>query len=125
MQTSRRRHAGFTLFEVMITVAIIALISGGVALGLYEYSIRAKVKLAHSDAGLVRGVVKAHRLDSPVDCPSFETLREDGLLDEGSPRHDPWGNPWIIRCDGARVIVGTNGPDRQPGTEDDIRVPQE
>ena len=73
----------------------------------------------------VRGVVKAHRLDSPVDCPSFETLREDGLLDEGSPRHDPWGNPWIIRCDGARVIVGTNGPDRQPGTEDDIRVPQE
>ena len=125
MQKRRRRKAGFTLFEVMITIALIALISGGVALGLYKYSIEGKVKATRTQAGVVRTVVKSHRIDSPVDCPSFETLCEDGLLDEASPRRDPWGNPWLISCDGAKVSVRTNGPDGQPGTEDDIRVPQE
>ena len=46
-----------------------------------------------------------------------------GALDEDSPKKDPWGNDWRIRCDGTRVIVETDGPDRQRGTEDDVRVP--
>lgn len=55
----------------------------------------------------------------PVD----ERLIQDQALVDGSPRADPWDNPWRIECDDGRVAVASNGKDRKPGTEDDIRVP--
>jgi prepilin-type N-terminal cleavage/methylation domain-containing protein len=121
---SHARRAGFTLFEVMITVAIIALISGGIALAVHQRSTEARVRLTKTHAETVRnGVKMTSALDGALGCPSFETLIEHEVLEENSPRHDPWGNPWRIECDGSKVTVTTSGPDRQPGTADDIRVP--
>jgi len=121
----RRRLRGFSLFEVMITVAIIALISGAVGLAIYEYYFRAKVRLATSRAETIRSAVKARWHDAAAaDCPDVRTMIEDGVLDENSPRSDPWDVPWRISCEGRKVTVRSNGPDRQPGTEDDIQVPR-
>jgi prepilin-type N-terminal cleavage/methylation domain-containing protein len=124
----RKRQLGFTLFEIMITVAIIALISGGIALALLDHSNRAKVRLAGTHAEQVRGGAKMAMAEgaegTTPGCPTFESLVEHDILDEASPRKDPWGNPWRIECDGLKVTVSTNGPDRQPGTADDIRIPR-
>jgi type II secretory pathway pseudopilin PulG len=112
------------LVEVLITIAIIALVSGGVALAIFWHGERAKLKFARTQAETVRTAVQTHGLDGGQDCPDVELLIQDSVLDENSPRRDPWGGPWIITCEGAKIRVRSNGPDRQPGTEDDIQVPR-
>lgn len=34
---------------------------------------------------------------------------------------DPWGTPYQIECDQDKVRAFSMGPDKQPGTADDIR----
>jgi prepilin-type N-terminal cleavage/methylation domain-containing protein len=125
MQHRQGRCRGLTLFEVMITIALIALISGGIALAVWKHGETGKEKSTRIQATTVREGVKLSRAESAsTDCPSFDKLMADGALDENSPRSDPWGNAWRISCDGSKVTVATNGPDRQAGTEDDIQVPR-
>jgi general secretion pathway protein G len=113
---------GFSLIEVLVAVAIVTLVSVAVGIAAYKHWIDSQRKTAFNEARTVRQAVKARQLEKD-SCPTFAMLLEDGALDEGSPKQDPWGNAWRIRCDGARVIVETDGPDRQRGTEDDVRVP--
>ena len=113
---------GFSLIEVLIALAIMTLASVAVGFAAFEYYVDSKKKTAFNEARTVRQAVKARQLDND-SCPTFAMLIEDGALDEDSPKQDPWGNAWRIRCDGTRVVVETDGPDREPGTADDVRVP--
>jgi general secretion pathway protein G len=113
---------GFSLIEVLVTLAIITLVSVAVGFAAYEHHVTAKKTTAFNEARTVRQAVKVRQLEHD-SCPTFAMLIEDGALDEDSPKKDPWGNDWRIRCDGTRVIVETDGPDRQRGTADDVRVP--
>lgn len=36
---------------------------------------------------------------------------------------DPWGNPYVIERNADEYRVWSNGPDGEPGTEDDIVYP--
>ena len=48
----------------------------------------------------------------------------DGEIDRGRmTKEDAWGQPWLITCDDRDATVASNGPDRLPETDDDIRVP--
>jgi len=38
---------------------------------------------------------------------------------------DPWGNPYVLGRDGARIRVYSFGPDGQEGTDDDVMYPRE
>jgi len=40
--------------------------------------------------------------------------------DEGETGLDPWGRPYWLGRERSVLIVGSSGPDRQRGTEDDI-----
>ncbi len=119
---SRAQARGFSLIEVLVAVAIVTLVSVAVGIAAYKHWVDSQRKTAFNEARTVRQAVKARQLEKD-SCPTFAMLIEDGALDEDSPKQDPWGNPWRIRCDGTRVIVETDGPDRQHGTEDDVRVP--
>ncbi len=121
---ARQCAHGFTLIEVLVTIAIITLISSGIAVAAYRYYERAKVKAAYASAREIRQSVKASWLEDNSDCPGVDALISRGVLDEDSARLDPWGNSWRVACDGSRVGVSSNGKDRQPDTADDIGVPQ-
>jgi general secretion pathway protein G len=123
-RAARRRQAGLLLVEVLVTVAIIALISGAIGLAIHIQGQRAKERLTRTEAETVRNAVDTFWIDSPGVCPGVEQLIEAGVLKDGSPQRDPWGNAWRISCEDTKVTVATNGPDRQPETDDDIRVPQ-
>ncbi len=112
------------LLEVLIVVAITSLIAGGVGVAAYEYFGKAKVTAATTSARSLRGSVKHWRSQAgETRCPTMSDLLSSGDLDEDSARVDPWGRPWRIDCEGARVAVGSDGPDRTENTGDDIRVP--
>lgn len=119
-----RRARGVTLFEVLIVVAILALVSSGVALSALAILERVKIREAEKGARVVRASVKAWwTLQNDPGCPTLDDLIRDGVLDRDSTRTDPWGQTWRLECGERDVTVVSLGPDRTPQTDDDIRIP--
>jgi hypothetical protein len=64
-------------------------------------------------------------LDFPGRCPTVDQLKAAKVIDTSFNAKDPWGNPIELVCEGDEVRARTAGPDRKPGTADDIRVPSQ
>ena len=121
---SRSRARGVTLIEILIVVAIITLITGGVAVAAFGQWEDARRSTAATDAKAIREAVRTWWLtNDSAACPSFDDLVESGTVDDDGRRRDPWGGPWRIQCTEGNVSVTSAGPDRQPDTDDDIRAP--
>jgi prepilin-type N-terminal cleavage/methylation domain-containing protein len=122
----RRSQRGFSLVEIVVAVAIIAMISAGITVAVININEQQKIKLTRSNAELLRGAVKMWRIqgNDSAACPTIPMLIADGEIDRGRmTKEDAWGQPWRIVCDDRDATVASNGPDRQIDTEDDIRVP--
>lgn len=122
--TRRRLRRGVTLFEVLIVVALLALISAGVAIAAFSKVAPAKTKVVTTSARAVRQAVKLWWLEhGSTDCPTVRELVAGGALDRDNAERDAWGEPWQIVCEREDVVVVSSGRDRQQDTADDIRVP--
>ncbi|MGC4089962.1 MAG: hypothetical protein QM756_19155 [Polyangiaceae bacterium] len=61
-----------------------------------------------------------------VGCPTAQQVLdlseqpERENLRQVAAALDPWGTPYQIRCDLDRVHAYSMGPDRKPGTDDDL-----
>jgi prepilin-type N-terminal cleavage/methylation domain-containing protein len=121
----RRARRGFSLLEIIVAIAIIAMISAAVTVSVVSYKKKADIDLTRSNAQTIRHGVKSWWVDHDSgSCPSVLTLVSDGALDRGkSIKADAWEQPWLIECKDNDVDVVSRGPDKLPGTEDDIRVP--
>jgi general secretion pathway protein G len=122
---SKQTHErGVTLFEVLIVVAILALVAAGVSVAAIKFWIKAQYDTATSNARSIRQAVPLWwaQHDSAV-CPEIGQLVSDGILDDDTPAKDPWGMPWRIECNELKVTVSSSGGDKIMGTKDDIRVP--
>jgi general secretion pathway protein G len=120
----RRRQRGVTLFEVLIVVAILAMVAGGVAVFALPRYKEAQIKTAKSGAQTIRQAVMQWQLTNGDDtCPTVSQLIQDKFLDTGSDNNDPWGQPFEIKCESDDVAVASAGPDKKSGSGDDIRVP--
>jgi general secretion pathway protein G len=119
----RRRAVarGVTLVEVLIVVAILALIAGGVAMYAIPRFIEAQKKTAETDTKALLSVVEAWRLTHTTgECPTVDRLRVDRALPPDRRVDDPWGTPYAIVCSEGGDGVSSRGPDRKDATDDDI-----
>jgi general secretion pathway protein G len=120
----RHRQRAVTLVEVLIVVAIIALVSAGVAVAAIKFWGPSQDKSAATNARAIRGAVKAWWMEhDPSLCPSVQQLVADQILDKDNAAKDPWGKPWRIECAESDVTIYSDGRDRIAGTSDDIRIP--
>ncbi len=118
----RALSRGVTLVEVLIVVAIMALIAGGVSFLVLPRYREAQVKTARTTARNIRQVATQYiALKSPGDCPSVETLIKDKELDAAGDTKDPWGGKYTISCEEDDVRVSSPGPDKND-PKDDIVV---
>lgn len=118
------RARGVTLFEVLIVVAIIALISSGVGLAALAMFRRTQVEQAHTDGRVVAAGAESFMAFHHGDrCPTFDEMIREKILKRDSKARDPWGESWRIECIDGEVVVNSLGPDRKAETEDDIRIP--
>jgi general secretion pathway protein G len=114
-----KARAGLTLIEIMIVIAIIAMIGGGVTFA-FQQQRKAQRQQALSDARQIRSVAQMYYSEHRDACPSPQNLIAAGELDARTKINDPWGKPFNIVCNGEELDVTSNGPDGQQGTADDI-----
>jgi general secretion pathway protein G len=122
---ARARLRGVTLFEVLIVVAILAMIAGGVAFFALPRFREAQQKTAVSSAQIIRKAAELWQANNnETSCPTVSQMVQEKLLDPGQNTADPWGQQFVLTCTDEDVFVMSNGPDKKKGTKDDVVVPK-
>lgn len=109
-----------TLIEIMVVVAIISLVLGGVGLMAFNRFQDAQMTTARNQTTTIEHAVMTYRASKRGKCPrTLIELRASGYLTK-TPK-DPWGNDYEFECENADgVKVVSPGPDGEAETDDDI-----
>ena len=126
---------GLTLIEMIVVLAIIALIAALIVPNIIGRPDQARVTVAQSDLRSVAAALKMYRLDNgdypstaqglqalvtkPSGDPAPANWASGGYLDKLPS--DPWGNPYIYRSPGdeggSGFEITSLGKDAKPGGE--------
>jgi general secretion pathway protein G len=120
----RLASRGVTLIEILIVLAIVGLIAGGVAVVAIPKYAEAQKKQAKNDVIAIHPIAEKYRVDHPGNCVTVEQLRAEKELSASSKITDPWETPYQIRCAEDETYVLSFGPDKKEGTADDIKIPE-
>lgn len=123
---ARTAQGGFSLIEILIVVALIALIAGMVANQVFGGQDRARVKLAKSDVTALAGKIENYELDVGSLPERLDDLVKEpggakgwlGPYAKDSALKDPWNTPYEYRVpgeNGTPFVVISYGSDKKPG----------
>jgi general secretion pathway protein G len=125
VNAKKRLARGTTLVEVLIVVAIIAMVAGGVTVFALPRYRDAQRESAKTWARTIRAAIQNWQASSnETGCPTVSQLVQEKHLDPGQSTKDPWQQDFILNCTEDEVYVISNGPDKKKGTKDDIAIPQ-
>jgi len=119
----RAASRGVTLVEVLIVLAIMAIIAGGATALVFPRLKESRVKQAVLSAGVIKTAAQAYQqLDNAGSdsCPTIKELVDSKQLD-AKKTDDPWGQPFKIHCEGDEISVVSAGADKKEGSPDDIK----
>ena len=121
----RRMTRGVTLVEVLIVVAIVAMVAGGVTVFALPRYKEAQVRSAETWARTIRAAIQNWQAaNNETGCPTISQLVQEKHLDPGTSLKDPWGQEFSLNCTEDEIFVGSPGPDKKKGTKDDIQIPK-
>jgi general secretion pathway protein G len=120
LKTAQR---GTTLVEVLIVVAIIAMVAGGVAFFAFPKFKESQTKAAVTGARVIRGAAQNWQMTND-GCPTISQLIQDKQLDKAQDTNDPWGGDYTIVCTDDDIVVSSDGADKKKGSADDVSVPK-
>ena len=132
---------GMTLIEIMVVVAIIGLVMAMVTVNVMNRFAKAKVDTAKMQIKAMEQSLEQYYLDngnypsseqglnSLVEAPSgSKRFQPGGYLKGGKVPKDPWGEMYDYISPGASgqpFDISSKGPDRQEGTDDDVKSSDE
>ena len=141
MKLRLQRRSGFTLIEIMLVIAIIALLVGTVIVNIGPQRKKAFETQAKNQINAYRMALQAYSLDNGifpttdqglqalVAAPSSEpvpTKWRGPYLDPAVIKPDPWNRPYLYVCpaqqnpDPEGFDLYSSGPDGRPNTDDDV-----
>lgn len=131
LPASVSRQSGFTLLEIMVVVAIIAILSTVVVLNLVGKTHEASVARAKGDIQALTSALQLYKLDNftyPTTQQGLESLQQKPDGNPPAPNwkryvdrlpSDPWGHPYQYLNPGQHgdFDVYSTGADGRPGGE--------
>lgn len=124
-------EAGLTLVEMIVVLAIIALVAALIVPNVIGRPDEARVTVANTDLRTISAALKMYRLDNgdyPTTEQGLAALAEQPTM-APIPRHwpaegylsplpvDPWGRPYVYRSTGGAFELISYGKDGRPGGE--------
>jgi len=112
---------GMTLIEILVVLAIISLIIGGVGVVAFGQLAKAKVNTAKNQVVQIQQQCEMFMLEKNGKCPKdLADLKAAGVINKVSK--DPFGKDYVLTCPGEHgsIDVVSYGPDGEPGGDDDI-----
>jgi general secretion pathway protein G len=117
----RRSQLGMTLIEIMVVLAIISLILGGVGVMAFNRFKDAQADDAKNQVVQIHQLVEQFMLQKRKCPKNVQELKAAGIASKVSK--DPWGNDYEIRCEQGSadgIEVRSMGVDGTMGTDDDL-----
>ncbi len=115
---NKRRLRGMTLIEITVVIAIIALLTGAIAVNAMEMYKGAKRKAAVTELHTLGTALDAYAMKKgkyPTVAQGLQALLDERLVKELHP--DPWGNDYVYSLEKGEPKVVSYGGDGQPGGE--------
>ncbi|MCA9278518.1 MAG: type II secretion system protein GspG [Phycisphaeraceae bacterium] len=141
---TRTTRGAFTIVEVMIVLAIVLVLAGLVGVKLFAQRDKANIKITQQQMAQIKDAIKLFKLDFervPNDEEGIAVLWDKEMLDaesdielytkggylDAKKETDHWGSEWGYETyedesSGELTYrLWSFGPDREDGTEDDVR----
>lgn len=130
MKTKRKRtmrgEGGFSLIELMVVIAIIAMLAAIVGYNVIGALGKGEVTAAKGQISNFKTALMSYRLEFKKFPSTEEGLNalvdnEKGknFLDQKQVPSDPWGNPYIYKLENGNPIIVSYGADGAPGGEEE------
>ena len=122
-----QRSNGFTLIEILVVMAIIAMLAVMVAPNLFNQQAGAMRDVARTEISTLEAALDIYRLDVGEYPDSLDGLMEDDTdraswngpyLRRGVPT-DPWDNEYVYEGNGREFTLISYGADGMSGGEED------
>ncbi len=128
-RTASRRHAGFTLLELLVVMVIIGLLASYVAPRFFEQVDKSAAKTAMAQLDAFDKAIGTFRLDTGHVPTAEQGLRALLARPPGEPQWsgpylsrdlplDPWGHPYVYKVpgdNGRDYTLASLGKDGRPG----------
>ena len=127
LNTPLQRSNGFTLIEILVVMAIIAMLAVMVAPNLFNQQAGAMRDVARTEISTLEAALDIYRLDVGEYPDSLEGLMEDDTdraswngpyLRRAVPM-DPWDNEYVYEATGREFTLISYGADSMRGGEED------
>lgn len=125
-RTRRHSRPGFSLLEITLVLVIIGMLMAVAAVNLLGGAERARTRTTKISMKTIQTSIKDYQLNHAGTPPTgLQQLVVEKYL-EDSALKDGWDQPFYYSVSATSqdqpYQLISNGPDKQPGTEDDISI---
>ena len=121
-RNTKRSSAGFSLIELMVVIAIIAMLATAVGVQMFDALDEGNMTTAKTEIKTFQTALLGYKIafkKMPTTEQGLDALvnnEKKNFLDADAVPKDPWGNPYVYTLEGGnKYTIISYGEDGQPG----------